>query len=179
MAVIVGSANAVNITDGLDGLAIVPIMICAFVMGLISMDTNPNIENTLFIKATQDNLSELSILCAAVIGSGLGFFIYNKNPAKIFMGDVGSLMYGSFLGCLAVMLVQELFYGIAGLLFVIEASSTIIQVTSYKLFKKRVFKMAPIHHHFEKMGWSEKKVVYTFWSFSIVCMIVALLGIIK
>jgi len=174
--VIVGSTNAVNITDGLDGLVIIPVMICAFIMGLISIVAS---RNGIFVRVNHDNLSELSILCASVVGSGLGFFIYNRNPAKIFMGDVGSLMYGSFLGCLAVMLGYELFYGIVGLLFVIETLSDIIQVLFYKLFKKRVFKMAPIHHHFEKSGWSERKVVYVFWSFSVICLLIALLGIIK
>lgn len=176
ITVIVGSTNAVNLTDGLDGLVIVPVMICAFVMGLISIFAS---QDMIFVRANQDNLSQLSIICSAVIGSGFGFFLYNRHPAKIFMGDVGSLMYGSLLGCLAVMLGHEIFYAIAGLLFVIEASSSILQVASYKLFKKRIFKMAPIHHHFEKMGWSERKVVYVFWSFSVICMLIAILGIIK
>lgn len=178
MLVVVGSTNAVNLTDGLDGLAIIPIMICAFIFGIISFYTiNNNVNPVVMI--TDENLAELIVLCGSIIGGGIGFFIYNKHPAKIFMGDVGALMYGAFLGIVAVLLRHEVFYGIAGLLFVIEALSVIIQVTSYKLIKKRVFLMAPIHHHFEKLGWSERKVVLSFWCFSIFCLIIALLGIIK
>lgn len=177
--VIVGSSNAVNITDGLDGLAIVPIMICAFIFGIMAFVSGCGENIKIITLMNKDNLTELAVLCSSLIGSGIGFFIYNKNPAKIFMGDVGSLMYGSFLGCMAVFLRYEIFYGIAGLLFVIEASSTILQVASYKFLKRRIFKMAPIHHHFEKLGWSERKVVLSFWGFSIICLLIALLGIIN
>lgn len=178
LIVVVGSTNAVNLTDGLDGLAIVPIMACAFIFGLIALFTVDAMSSPIFMMNC-DNLSELSILCSSIIGGGIAFFIFNRHPAKIFMGDVGSLMYGAFLGTMAILLRQEIFYGIAGLLFVIEALSVIIQVSVYKIFKKRVFLMAPIHHHFEKLGWSERKVVLVFWAFSIVCLLVALLGIIK
>ena len=178
LIVVAGSTNAVNLTDGLDGLAIVPVMLVALAFGLISFLSLDSLINPIIIPIDA-NFSELSILCSSIIGGGIAFFIFNKNPAKIFMGDVGSLMYGAFLGIMSVVLGQEIFYGIAGLLFVIEASSDIIQVVSYKFFKKRVFLMAPIHHHFEKLGWSERKVVLTFWCFSLLCTIVAFLGIIR
>ncbi len=177
--VIVGSANAVNMTDGLDGLAIVPVMICTIIFGIMAFISGYGDNINIISSINKDNLSELTILCSALVGSGIGLFLYNKNPAKIFMGDVGSLMYGSFLGCMAVFLRYEIFYGIAGLLFVIEACSVILQVASYKLFKKRIFKMAPIHHHFEKLGWSERKVVLSFWGFSVFCLLIALFGIIN
>jgi len=179
MFVIVGSSNAVNLTDGLDGLVIIPIIMCTLIFGLIALVNGYGINEHYIFVMNFDNPSELTVLCSSIIGSGIAFFIYNRHPAKIFMGDVGSLMYGAFLGYIAVVLKYEIFYGIAGLLFIIEAISDIIQVTSYKLFKRRIFKMAPIHHHFEKCGWSEKKVVLSFWAFSIVCLIVAIFGIMK
>lgn len=179
MLVIVGSSNAVNLSDGLDGLVIIPVMLCALVLGIISIANGYGVQENYIFVMNYDNPSELAILCSAIIGTGLAFFIYNRHPAKIFMGDVGSLMYGAFLGYVAVILKYEIFYGIAGLIFIIEAVSVIMQVASYKIFKKRIFKMAPIHHHFEKCGWSERKVVLSFWAFSVICLLVAIFGIVK
>ena len=177
--VITGSANAVNITDGLDGLAIIPIIFCASALGFISYFNIPNTENTLFTILNNNDLSLLSILCSAIVGSGIGFFIYNVYPAKIFMGDVGSLMYGALLAIISIILGYEVFYGIIGLIFVIEILSTTIQVSSHLFFGKRVFKMAPLHHHFEKCGWSERKVIFIFWLFALTCLIIGFIGIIK
>lgn len=177
--VITGSANAVNITDGLDGLAIIPIIFCASALGFISYFNVPNTENTLFTILNNNDLSSLSILCSAIVGTGIGFFIYNVYPAKIFMGDVGSLMYGALLAIISIILGYEVFYGIIGLIFVIEILSTTIQVSSYMFFGKRIFKMAPLHHHFEKYGWSERKVIFVFWLFALICLIIGFIGIIK
>lgn len=175
IAVIVGSGNAVNLTDGLDGLVIIPVIFCTIALGIISyFGSQGNI-----ITLIDTNTSELTILCSSVVGASIGFLIYNKYPAKIFMGDSGSLMYGSLLGTIAVILGQEIFFGIAGLLFVIEAISVIIQVTAHFFWGKRIFKMAPFHHHLEKSGWSERKVILNFWLFSLICVVIAFLGIIK
>ncbi|MDD2839961.1 MAG: phospho-N-acetylmuramoyl-pentapeptide-transferase [Rickettsiales bacterium] len=177
--VIIGSANAINLTDGLDGLAIIPIILCAIAFFIISLfnayGTNAHIIRTINF----DNPSELAIMCSSIIGSGVAFFILNRYPARIIMGDVGSLMYGAFLGSVAVMLKYEIFLAIIGFIFVLEAISDIIQVTSYRLFHKRVFAMAPLHHHFEKIGWIEKKIVLIFWCFSLICFIIGFLGIIN
>ena len=176
--VITGSANAVNITDGLDGLAIIPIIFCAAALGFIAYFNIPNTQNALFTIINNNDLSLLSILCSAIVGSGIGFFIYNVYPAKIFMGDVGSLMYGALLAIISIILGYEVFYGIIGLIFVIEILSTTIQVSSHLFFGKRVFKMAPLHHH-EKCGWSERKVIFIFWLFALICLIIGFIGIIK
>ncbi len=161
--VIVGAANAVNLTDGLDGLVSVPAIITLFCFAFIIYATsNPKISNHFGI-LNIENTAQLIMFCAAMIGAILAFLKFNFKPARIFMGDVGSLSIGASLGVLAVILKKELLFGIIGLLFVIEAFSVILQVGSYKLRKKRIFLMAPIHHHFEKLGWSEKKVVRVFW----------------
>ncbi len=165
--VIVGAANAVNLTDGLDGLASVPAVIVLACFALIIYATsNPNISNHLGI-LNIENTVQLIMFCVAMIGAILAFLKFNLKPAKIFMGDVGSLAIGASLGVLAIILKKELLFGIIGLLFVIEAVSVILQVGSYKLRKKRIFLMAPIHHHFEKLGWPEVKVVRVFWLASI------------
>ncbi|HSQ97935.1 MAG TPA: phospho-N-acetylmuramoyl-pentapeptide-transferase [Rickettsiales bacterium] len=177
--VIIGSSNAVNLTDGLDGLLIVPVMLCTTAFLIISIFSIYGI-NANFIKTMNfDNPSELAIMCSAVIGTGIAFLMFNRYPARIFMGDVGSLMYGAFLGTIAVLLKYEVLFAIIGFVFVLEALSDIIQVSSYMVFKKGVFKMAPLHHHFEKSGWSERKVVLIFWCFSLICLIVGFLGIIN
>jgi phospho-N-acetylmuramoyl-pentapeptide-transferase len=166
--VIVGAANAVNLTDGLDGLVSVPSIITLSCFALIIYATsNPKISSHLGI-LNIENTAQLIMFCAALIGAILAFLKFNLKPAKIFMGDVGSLAIGASLGVLAIILKKELLFGIIGLLFVIEAISVILQVGSYKLRKKRIFLMAPIHHHFEKLGWSEVKVVRVFWLASIV-----------
>jgi len=174
MLVMVGASNAVNLTDGLDGLAIVPIMIAAACFALIAY----LVGNAVFAKYLQINFvpgtGELAVFCAAIIGAGLGFLWYNAPPAMVFMGDTGSLAFGGALGAVAVITKHEIVLGIIGGLFVLEALSVIIQVASFKLTGKRVFRMAPIHHHFEKMGWQESTVVVRFW---IIAVVLALVGL--
>lgn len=172
--VMVGSSNAVNLTDGLDGLAIVPIMIAAACFGLISYVVgNFNFAEYLQIHFVKGS-GEITIFCAALIGAGLGFLWFNAPPAKVFMGDTGSLALGGALGTIAVITKHEIVLAIIGGLFVVEALSVIIQVVSFKLTGKRVFKMAPIHHHYEKLGWSEPTIVIRFW---IIAVVLALLGL--
>jgi phospho-N-acetylmuramoyl-pentapeptide-transferase len=172
--VIVGAGNAVNLTDGLDGLAIVPVMIAAASFGLIAYLAG----NAFFADYLQINhvpgTGELSVLIGALIGAGLGFLWFNAPPAAIFMGDTGSLALGGMLGAIAVATKHEIVLAIIGGIFVMEALSVIIQVTSFKLTGKRVFKMAPIHHHFEQLGWTEPQVVIRFW---IVAVVLALIGL--
>jgi len=172
--VIVGAGNAVNLTDGLDGLAIVPVMIAAGCFGLIAYLAG----NALFADYLQIHFvpgtGELAVVCGAVIGAGLGFLWFNAPPAAIFMGDTGSLALGGMLGAIAVATKHEIVLAIIGGLFVVEALSVIIQVASFKLTGKRVFRMAPIHHHFEKLGWTEPQVVIRFW---IIACVLALIGL--
>ncbi len=173
--VIVGSSNAVNLTDGLDGLAIVPIAIVAgcfcVISYLVGSSSYANYLQLIYVPGA----AELSVICSAIIGAGLGFLWYNAQPAEVFMGDTGSLSLGGVLGVISVITKHELVLAITGGLFVIEALSVIIQVYYFKFSGgKRVFKMAPIHHHFEKCGWSESKVVIRFW---IISVIFALLGL--
>jgi len=172
--VIVGSSNAVNLTDGLDGLATVPVMLVALSFTLISYIVG----NTIFAEYLKipyiANAGELSIFCGAIFGSCLGFLWYNAPPAKIFMGDTGSLSLGGSLAAVAIIVKHEIVLAIIGGLFVLETLSVIIQVVSFKLTGKRVFKMAPIHHHFEKKGWPESTVVIRFW---IIAIILALVGL--
>jgi len=174
MFVIVGAGNAVNLTDGLDGLAIVPVMIAAASFGMISYLSG----NTVFADYLQihyvSGTGELSVLCGAVLGAGLGFLWFNAPPASIFMGDTGSLALGGMLGAVAVATKHEIVLAVIGGLFVLEAVSVIVQVVSYKLTGKRVFKMAPIHHHFEQLGWTEPQIVIRFW---IVAVVLALAGL--
>ena len=172
--VIVGAGNAVNLTDGLDGLAIVPVMIAAASFGLISYLAG----NAVFADYLQINnvpgTGELSVLIGALIGAGLGFLWFNAPPAAIFMGDTGSLALGGMLGAIAVATKHEVVLAIIGGIFVMEALSVIIQVASFKLTGRRVFKMAPIHHHFEQIGWTEPQVVIRFW---IVAVVLAIIGL--
>lgn len=172
--VVVGAGNAVNLTDGLDGLAIVPIMIAAASFGVIAYLAG----NALFANYLQINFvpgtGELSVVLGAVIGAGLGFLWFNAPPAAIFMGDTGSLALGGLVGTVAVATKHELVMIIIGGLFVAEALSVIIQVASFKLTGKRVFLMAPIHHHFERLGWTESQVVIRFW---IIAVCLAMLGL--
>lgn len=166
--VIVGSSNAVNLTDGLDGLAIVPVMIAAASLGLIVY----LVGNAVFADYLQIHFvpgtGELAVFCGALIGAGLGFLWYNAPPAMVFMGDTGSLALGGALGAIAVAAKHELVLAIIGGLFVLEAVSVIVQVASFKLTGKRVFRMAPLHHHFEQKGWAEPTVVVRFWIISVV-----------
>ena len=172
--VIVGAGNAVNITDGLDGLAIVPVMIAAGTFGFIAYLTgNAVFSNYLQIHFVPGT-GELAVICGALIGAGLGFLWFNAPPAQIFMGDTGSLALGGLLGTIAVAAKHEFVLAIVGGLFVLEIMSVIIQVASFKLTGKRVFKMAPIHHHFEQLGWTEPQVVIRFW---IIAVVLALVGL--
>ena len=172
--IIVGAANAVNFTDGLDGLATVPVMIAAAAFGFIAY----LVGNYVFAQYLKlhfvPGVGEIAIYCGAKIGAGLGFLWYNAPPAKIFMGDTGSLALGGGIGAVAVATKHEIVLGIIGGLFVMETLSVMIQVASFKLTGKRVFRMAPIHHHFEKLGWSESTVVIRFW---IIAVMLALLGL--
>ena len=174
LLVIVGSANAVNLTDGLDGLAIVPIMIVSATFAVICyLAGNIIFSEYLYINYLP-GAGELTVLCAAIIGSALGFLWYNAPPAMVFMGDTGSLSLGATLGGTSVLIKQEIVLAIVGGIFVAEALSVILQVGSFKLTKKRIFLMAPLHHHFEKMGIPESKIVIRFW---IIAMILALIGL--
>ncbi len=172
--VIVGSANAVNLTDGLDGLAIVPVMIAAMSFGFIAY-LSGRVDFSTYLQINYvPGTGELAVLCGAMLGAGLGFLWYNAPPASIFMGDTGSLALGGMLGAIAVATKHEIVLAIIGGLFVLEAVSVIVQVISFKTTGKRVFKMAPIHHHFEQLGWSESQVVVRFW---IISVILALIGL--
>ena len=173
MLVIVGAANAVNLTDGLDGLAIMPVMIAAGSLGVIAYAVG-RVDFTEYLGVHYvPETGELLVLVAALIGGGLGFLWYNAPPAAVFMGDTGSLALGGALGAIAVATKHEIVLAIIGGLFVVEALSVIIQVLYYKRTKKRVFLMAPIHHHFEKLGWAEPQIVIRFW---IVSLILAMIG---
>ena len=172
--VIAGAGNSVNLTDGLDGLAIVPVMIAAATFGLIAyLCGNVNFARYLQIHYVPGT-GELAILCGALIGAGLGFLWFNAPPAMIFMGDTGSLALGGALGTIAVATKHEIVLAIVGGLFVIETLSVIIQVVSFKLTGKRVFRMAPLHHHFEQKGWKESTVVVRFWIISVVLALIGL-----
>ncbi|WP_371157061.1 phospho-N-acetylmuramoyl-pentapeptide-transferase [Jannaschia sp. 2305UL9-9] len=174
MIVIVGSANAVNLTDGLDGLAIMPVMIAAGTLGVIAYAVG-RVDFTDYLEVHYvPGSGELLIFAAGLIGGGLGFLWYNAPPAAVFMGDTGSLALGGGLGTAAVVTKHELVWAIIGGLFVVEALSVIIQVAYFKATGKRVFLMAPIHHHFEKKGWAEPQVVIRFW---IIALILALIGL--
>ncbi len=174
VVVMVGASNAVNLTDGLDGLAIVPIMIAAGCFALISY----LVGNTIFASYLQIHLvpgaGELAVFCAALVGASLGFLWFNAPPAMVFMGDTGSLAFGGALGAISVIIKHELVLAIIGGLFVLEAVSVMMQVASFKLTGKRIFRMAPIHHHFEKLGWQEPTIVIRFW---IIASILALVGL--
>ena len=172
--VIVAAGNAVNLTDGLDGLAIVPVMIAAGAFAFIAYLSGNAIYATYLGINYVPGTGELAVVCAALIGAGSGFLWFNAPPALIFMGDTGSLALGGLLGTIAVATKHEIVLIIIGGLFVVEAVSVILQVASFKLTGKRIFLMAPIHHHFEKLGWSEPQVVMRFW---IVAFVLALLGL--
>ncbi len=172
--VIAGAGNAVNLTDGLDGLAIVPVMIAAATFGLIAYVTG-NIKFAQYLQIHHvAGAGELAVICGALIGAGLGFLWFNAPPAMIFMGDTGSLALGGALGAIAVATKHEIVLAIVGGLFVLETMSVIIQVASFKLTGKRVFRMAPLHHHFEQKGWQESTVVVRFWIISVILALVGL-----
>jgi phospho-N-acetylmuramoyl-pentapeptide-transferase len=172
--VIVGASNAVNLTDGLDGLAIVPVMIAALAFALIAyLVGNVKFADYLELHYVAGT-GELAVFLAALIGGGLGFLWYNAPPAMVFMGDTGSLSLGGALGAVAVACKHEIVLAIVGGLFVMEAVSVIVQVASFKLTGKRVFRMAPIHHHFEQLGWKEPTIVIRFWIISVVLALIGL-----
>jgi len=172
--IMVGAGNAVNLTDGLDGLAIVPVMIAAASFGIIAYLAG----NAVFSDYLQINYvagtGELAVLCGAVVGAGLGFLWFNAPPASIFMGDTGSLALGGMLGAVAAAVKHEIVLAVIGGLFVLEAVSVIVQVVSFRLTGKRVFRMAPLHHHFEQKGWTEPQIVIRFW---IISVMLALAGL--
>ncbi|GIS23775.1 MAG: phospho-N-acetylmuramoyl-pentapeptide-transferase [Alphaproteobacteria bacterium] len=175
MLVIVGSSNSVNLTDGLDGLAIVPIMIVLSTFSIIAYLVG-NIIYSDYLNLTYiSGVGEIAVFCAAFIGAGLGFLWFNAPPAKIFMGDTGSLSAGAAIGAISVITKNELILFVAGGLFVLEAISVIVQVASFKLTGKRVFRMAPLHHHFEQKGWSESTIVIRFWIISILLAMISLI----
>jgi len=172
--VMVGTSNAVNLTDGLDGLAIGPVMIAAGVFALIAYIIGNSVFSNYLQVHYVPGAGELSIFCGALVGAGLGFLWFNAPPAMVFMGDTGSLSMGGALGVVSVITKHELVLAIVGGLFVLETVSVIVQVVSFKLTGRRVFQMAPLHHHFEKKGWAEPTIVIRFW---IIAMILALAGL--
>lgn len=173
--VIVGSSNAVNLTDGLDGLAIVPIVMVAGALGVFAYASSNAVYAHYLTIPFVSNTGELTIFCSSIVGAGLGFLWYNSYPAEVFMGDVGSLALGASLGIVAIVVRQELVLLIMGGLFVIETLSVILQVGYFKLTKgKRLFRMAPLHHHFELKGWSEPKVIVRFWIITVIFVLCGL-----
>jgi phospho-N-acetylmuramoyl-pentapeptide-transferase len=171
---IVGFSNAVNLTDGLDGLAIMPTVLVACALGVFAYASG-NVVFSNYLQIPQvPGAGELVIICAAIAGAGLGFLWFNTYPAMVFMGDIGALALGAVLGTIAVIVRQELVLVIMGGIFVIETLSVMIQVASFKLTGRRVFKMAPIHHHFELKGWPEPRVIVRFWIISVILVLVGL-----
>jgi len=171
---VVGSSNAVNLTDGLDGLAIMPTVMIAAAFALIAyLTSHVNYAHYLYIPYIP-KASELVVICGSIVGAGLGFLWFNTYPAQVFMGDVGSLALGALLGVIAVLVRQEVLLVIMGGIFVVETLSVILQVGSYKMRKRRIFRMAPIHHHYEKKGWPEPRVIVRFWIITIVLVLIGL-----
>jgi phospho-N-acetylmuramoyl-pentapeptide-transferase len=172
--VIVGSSNAVNLTDGLDGLAILPTAMVAAALGLMAWVTgNINFADYLQIPYVA-GAGEMAIFCGAIVGAGLGFLWFNTYPAQVFMGDVGALALGAALGLVAVVIRQEIVLFIMGGIFVLETVSVIMQVVSFRLTGRRIFRMAPIHHHFELKGWPEPRVIVRFWIITLVLVLIGL-----
>ena len=172
--IIVGSSNAVNLTDGLDGLAILPVILITAALGLIAWSAgNTIVSDYLYIPYVQGT-GELLVICGALIGAGIGFLWFNTYPAQIFMGDVGSLSMGAFIALVAIIVRHEIVFAVMSMVFIMEALSVILQVSSYKIRKKRIFKMAPIHHHFELLGWKEPKIIVRFWILTFIFVLVGL-----
>jgi len=172
--VIVGTSNAVNLTDGLDGLAIVPTVMVAAALGIFCYLSGHAVFSEYLAIPSVPGAGEVMIFCAALAGAGLGFLWFNTYPAQVFMGDIGSLSLGASLGIVAVIVRQELVLFIMGGIFVLETVSVILQVFSYKMFGKRIFRMAPIHHHFELKGWPEPRVIVRFWIISLILVLIGL-----
>ena len=174
MLVLVGSSNAVNLTDGLDGLAIGCTVIAAGALTVLTYLSGHAVFSEYLELQKMPQVAEVTVFCGAMVGASIGFLWYNAHPAEIFMGDVGSLALGGAIGTVAVIIKQELLLPFIGGIFVLEALSVIIQVASYKLRKKRIFKMAPLHHHFELVGWSESKIIIRFWILALIFALFAL-----
>jgi phospho-N-acetylmuramoyl-pentapeptide-transferase len=172
--VIVGASNAVNLTDGLDGLAIMPTAMVAGALGIFAYATGRADFSTYLLVPHIPGAGELTVICAAIVGAGLGFLWFNAYPAEVFMGDVGALGLGAALGAIAIIVRQEIVLAIMGGVFVVETLSVVIQVSSFKLTGRRVFRMAPIHHHYELKGWKENQIVVRFW---IITMLLVLFGL--
>lgn len=172
--VIVGASNAVNLTDGLDGLAIMPVILVAAALGVCAYVAGNKIFTDYLAIPYIPDMGELVVFCASMVGACLGFLWYNAYPAQVFMGDVGALALGGALGLIAVMVRQELILLVMGGIFVIETVSVILQVASFKLTGKRIFKMAPLHHHFELKGWPEPKIIVRFWIITVVLVLIGL-----
>ncbi len=172
--VIVGSSNAVNLTDGLDGLAIMPAVFVAAGLGIFAYATSHTVFANYLGLPFVPGVGELTIFCAALAGAGLGFLWFNTYPAQVFMGDIGALSVGAALGLIAVAVRQEIVFVVMAGIFVIETLSVILQVTSFKLTGRRIFRMAPIHHHFEKKGWPEPKVIVRFWIIAVMLVLAGL-----
>ncbi|HEX2501972.1 MAG TPA: phospho-N-acetylmuramoyl-pentapeptide-transferase [Methylomirabilota bacterium] len=172
--IVVGASNAVNLTDGLDGLAMGPVIVAALAFGVIAYVTgNVRLSEYLYILKVR-GAGELTVFCGAMMGAGIGFLWFNSHPAEVFMGDVGSLALGGAIGTLAILSKAELLLPFIGGLFVVEAGSVILQVASFRLTGRRIFRMAPLHHHFELMGWPENKVVIRFWILAVLMALLAL-----
>jgi len=172
--VIVGSSNAVNLTDGLDGLAIMPTVLVAGALGIFAYLTG-HVKFAEYLQIPYvAGVGELVIFCGAMVGAGLGFLWFNTYPAQVFMGDVGALALGAALGTIAVIVRQELVLVIMGGIFVMETVSVILQVASFKLTGRRIFRMAPLHHHFELKGWPEPRVIVRFWIITVVLVLIGL-----
>ena len=172
--VIVGSSNAVNLTDGLDGLAIMPTIMVAAALGIFAYLTGNMVFAGYLGIPYVHNVGEITIFCGTIFGAGLGFLWFNTYPAQVFMGDVGALALGAALGVIAVVIRQEIVLAIMGGIFVMEAISVILQVASFKMTGRRIFRMAPIHHHFELKGWAEPKVIVRFWIITIILVLIGL-----
>ena len=171
---VVGTSNAVNLTDGLDGLAILPTVMVGAALGLIAYLVGNSVFSGYLQIPYIAGVGELSVFCGALVGAGLGFLWFNTYPAQVFMGDIGALALGAALGIVAVMVRHEIVLFLMGGLFVLEAMSVILQVASFKLTGKRIFKMAPIHHHFELMGWPEPRIIVRFWIITLVLVLAGL-----
>ena len=172
--IIIGSSNAVNLTDGLDGLAILPVIIITAALGIIAWASGNVIAADYLYIPHIVGTGELLVLCGAMIGAGIGFLWFNTYPAQIFMGDVGSLSMGAFIALVAIIVRHEIVFAVMAMVFIMEAMSVILQVTSFKLRKKRIFRMAPIHHHFELMGWKEPKIIVRFWILTFIFVLIGL-----
>ena len=172
--IIVGSSNAVNLTDGLDGLAILPVILITAALGLIAWAAGNTIVSEYLYIPYIDGTGELLVICGALIGAGIGFLWFNAYPAQIFMGDVGSLSMGAFIALIAIVVRHEIVFAVMSMVFIMEAMSVILQVSSFKLRKKRIFRMAPIHHHFELIGWKEPKIIVRFWILTFIFVLVGL-----